>query len=1568
MPAMLLAWAVLCGAFERSRAEVVVEPPGAMVAGKTIGEWTAAWWQWAAALAPPGDPFTDTTGAYARVDQSGPVFFLAGSPGGSNSRNIDVPTNTYVLVPLLATEWSQLELGFDKTAAEIRQAAREQANQIDRLHATLDGTPIALSELLAHREVSPDFQFVAVADNQVGINAVGSSGIAVADGYFLMIAPMTPGTHVLNYGGGASPFGIFLNETDTITVAVPATRYVDVNSADPTPPYTDWRTAATTIQEAVDAAAPGDHILVTNGIYQAGGRALADAGGANRVAVTKAVAIESVNGPALTVIQGYQVPGTTNGPGAIRCVYLADGASLSGFTLTNGATVVGRNGGGVWCQSASALVTNCVLVGNSARAYGGGAAGGTLINCTLASNSAALRGGGVFVGTLIGCTLVGNTSDSEGGGAYSGSLSNCTLAGNSAGSGGGANGSALINCTLRDNEAFYGGGTYGGTLNACELYGNAASSGGGAYGGFQWPCTLNNCTIIRNSAGEYGGGVYDSTLNNCIVYFNEAPGSPNYFGGTLRYSCTTPQPGGIGNTSADPQLASSSHLSGSSPCRGAGRAAHASGTDIDGEAWLDPPSMGCDEYHAGDVTGPLSVSMTATLAAVLPSYPVAFTALVQGQTTASVWDFGDGVVVSNQPYASHAWTTIGDYAVVLRAYNDSHPSGISATVTVQVVTQPVHYVAAGGSNPVSPYTSWATAATNIQDAVDAATVPGSMVLVTDGVYASGGRALHGSLSNRVAVDRLLELRSVNGPAMTIIHGSQVPGTTNGDGAIRCVYLANGASLSGFTLTNGATRDYASSDSSRERHGGGVWCESAALVVSNCVLTGNSAQEFGGGAYRGTLYNCVLKGNSAGYGGGVSGGTLVNCAITGNSAVLGGGAESSDLINCTLTGNWAGLGGGAYSSRLNNCLAYYNSAVDGVPNYAGALFNHCCTTPLPEDGVGNISADPQLASAVHLSAGSPCRGAGNAAYATGADIDGEPWLDPPSIGSDELHSGGVTGSLAVSVAATFTDVPTGFPVDFTAVIGGRATASVWDFGDGARLTNRPYATHAWTTVGDYAVTLTAYNDSHPAGISATVTVQVVTQPIHYVAVNSINPEPPYASWATAATKIQDAVDVVNVPGSLVLVADGTYAVGGREAGYAPNRVAVEKLLTVQSVNGPTSTVIDGNHEFRCVYLTSGARLTGFTLTNGVADSGGGLLCGSPATVVSNCVIAGNSATGAGGGSSGGNLNNCLITGNTATFEGGGAAGGVLNHCTLVGNLVTDDGSSGWYVAGGGAYGATLSHCTLAGNSALVGGGAEGGVLADCQLTGNSAVEGGGAYGSTLNNCTLTGNSATRGGGVMYGTLNNCIAYFNTAPTFPNHGDAVLNYSCTTPPPSGGVGNIITAPRFVDQVGGNFRLQADSPCINSGFSASAPTGLDLDGNPRIAGGAVDIGAYEFQSPSSVLSYAWAQRYGLPTDGSADYADSDSDRLNNWQEWTAGTIPTDAASALRLLDPSPASLGVVVTWQSVTNRTYFLERAVALGVPSAFSVTASNIVGRVGTTSYTDTNATRLAPQFYRVRVQP
>jgi len=225
-----------------------------------------------------------------------------------------------------------------------------------------------------------------------------------------------------------------------------------------------------------------------------------------------------------------------------------------------------------------------------------------------------------------------------------------------------------------------------------------------------------------------------------------------------------------------------------------------------------------EEYWIGSTTGALNAALAISYTNVAVGFGVSFESAISGRVSASSWDFGDGVVLSNRPYASHTWAAPGDYAVALRAYNNDYPAGIAATATVHVVIQPVHYVVASGSSPSAPYSSWTSAATNIQSAVDAATVPGALVLVSNGVYQTGLRAVYG-ISNRVAITKPVTVRSANGPSVTRIVGYRVPTFVYGSAAVRCVYLTNGAMLAGFTLTNGATQ--ASGDQSRQQSGGAL---------------------------------------------------------------------------------------------------------------------------------------------------------------------------------------------------------------------------------------------------------------------------------------------------------------------------------------------------------------------------------------------------------------------------------------------------------------------------------------------------------------------------------------------------------------------------------------------------------------------------------------------------------------------------------------------------------------------------------------------------------------------------
>jgi len=402
--------------------------------------------------------------------------------------------------------------------------------------------------------------------------------------------------------------------------ATSAVLFVDLTNQNPSFPYDSWNTAATNIQDAVDVANEGDHIIVTNGIYQTGARIANDAT-SNRLAVTKAVRVESVNAPLVTMIQGYQVPGTTNDVSAIRCAYVTNGAILAGFTLRGGASQAkgDSQGGGVRCESINAVVTNCIVSGNAGNLSGaGGAYGGTLQNCVLSNNTAGAGfGGGAYGSTLNNCRLIGNIA-SFGGGAYNCTLNgcliisnvapgvgaqaggtlncilnNCSLVGNySGGLGGGALGGALNDCGITNNSSVQaGGGVQGGTLNNCFIIANSTGMSGGGdansrmnnclltgnvssnQAGGEYVAFLTNCTVLSNIASNQGGGTIGGFLCNSIVYYNSAPAFSNA-SSSMTYCCATPPVSSAFNFTNEPRFVDFAsgdfRLSTNSPCINAG--------------------------------------------------------------------------------------------------------------------------------------------------------------------------------------------------------------------------------------------------------------------------------------------------------------------------------------------------------------------------------------------------------------------------------------------------------------------------------------------------------------------------------------------------------------------------------------------------------------------------------------------------------------------------------------------------------------------------------------------------------------------------------------------------------------------------------------------------------------------------------------------------------------------------------------------------------------------------------------------------------------------------------------
>jgi len=758
-------------------------------------------------------------------------------------------------------------------------------------------------------------------NNTVTLNATASSllavsyslaqggGIAAINASTLSFSGTGAVSIVASQSGNADWYAApSLTNTFTVTNTLARgalTFYVATNGSDAANGLA-WATARQTIQGAVNLTQAGDTVLVSNGVYATGGGIAPTLSGSNRVVITNNITVQSVNGAAVTIIKGLK-GGTYSQGDSVRCVYMINGGTLSGFTLTNGCTASGS-----WDDCGGGI--------NFGAVFGGGGpagTGGTALNCVITGCAAKWGGGGVIYGTLVNCLVTGNSTPSTAGGAYAVNMVNCTVAG--------------------------------------------------------------------NSAGASDGGTYGGALNNCIVYSNSAPNYPNRDDGcTFNNSCTTPAAGGTGNITSNPQFVNAAagnfRLQATSPCIGTGNNAYVTTNmtaDLDGNSRIinGTVDMGAYECAAGT-----STVTTVTVAAI-------------GDGTAS----GGGNYQAGSSVGISALATNGHW--FFSVWNDGNTNAartiivpltnITYTATfTQNASALTFYVATNGSDAADGR-SWATAKQTIQGGIDQ-TLIGDTVLVSNGVYATGGKVPTGyALTNRVVFSGIT-LRSVNGAGVTTISGAiNSPAATNGDAAVRCAYLGANAVLSGFTLTNSHTRGLGG-DLFTELRGGAVYCTDVSDVVSNCIVTGSSACSWGGGAEGGTFYNCLFTGNWAGQG--------------------GGGADSCVLNNCTIVGNTgvSAYGGGVEGGTVNNCIVFFNNAPSGA-NIDSATCNYTCSTPV--SGVGGIGTDPMFVNAAaanyHLQATSPCLRQGSTNAAGGTDLDGNPRVVNGRIdlGAYEAQGGG-----------------------------------------------------------------------------------------------------------------------------------------------------------------------------------------------------------------------------------------------------------------------------------------------------------------------------------------------------------------------------------------------------------------------------------------------------------------------------------------------------------------------------------------------------------------------------------
>ncbi len=784
----------------------------------------------------------------------------------------------------------------------------------------------------------------------------------------------------------------------------------------------------------------------------------------------------------------------------------------------------------------------------------------------------------------------------------------------------------------------------------------------------------------------------------------------------------------------------------------------------------------------------------------------------------------------------------------------------SMTLFLQGAQWYVDVAVPGSGNGQSPDAAFKT----IQEGIEAAG-EGDTVIVAEGIYVEKvqfkGKNI--VLQTRDPADR------------TILENTIIDGNKGGSVVTFAGTEAESCVLSGFTIQNGEA------DTGAGICGGTVEQHTLATIENN-VIADNAAQFGGGGlAYcDGMIRGNVITGNSGGFvgGGGLSecDGDILNNVIAGNSGGLsGGGLYGCDGIiqNNTVVDNTGGglaSAGGLESCQgtIRNCIIWGNHGDSQVSHCSVPTYS--CVQDWTEGGEGNMDYFPYFVDMdrgdCHLKSYSPCIDSGNPA---------SPYAEEPPPNGGRINMGAHGNTTEATPKSPDTDGD-GLPDDWEMEFFGELSQDADDDADGDLLSN----------VEEYHL------GSNPADV-------------HWYVDNSAATSGDGKSWATAFKRIQEGVEAAR-DGHTVTVAQGDYHEDVYFMGKNITLTSTDSLdpLVVNNTRivgdqiGPVVN-FSGTEDPTCV-------LSGFTITNGKMDRGGGIAGGYTQAKIENNVITANLADYGGGlAYCGGTIRNNVITRNTAAYLGGGL---YACHGTIQNNQITENTAD---VNGGGlglCHG-IIQDSIISGNSANLAGGLmycdgtiernlisgnDGGGLHNCsgrirnnKIIGNSSWLAGGF---ALCDAEIINNTIVRNRGYEAGafhtcnaTIRNCILWDNGTPQFED--STAPTYSCIEDWSGGGDGNINADPRFLDPSGpdddldtyedNDYRLSPASPCIDVGLNEDWMwSGVDMSGNPRIFHGdqsqTVDMGAYEYRSwpfrivgfakkPGSQLEVTWNSRPG-------------------------------------------------------------------------------------------------------------
>lgn len=175
----------------------ITVPPHQAVADLSQADWSRAWWQWAGSFDAADSPVADRSGRNCHLKQDGPVWFLAGTYGTARTvRTCTVPSGKYLFFPLInyVVMPGSKEASCSVCCPRFTQTAKAITDEPSSLILDVDGRRV--EQLASYRQATREcFDMGARAQPRYRIFP------SAANGYYVMLQPLSPGKHVLNFGG-----------------------------------------------------------------------------------------------------------------------------------------------------------------------------------------------------------------------------------------------------------------------------------------------------------------------------------------------------------------------------------------------------------------------------------------------------------------------------------------------------------------------------------------------------------------------------------------------------------------------------------------------------------------------------------------------------------------------------------------------------------------------------------------------------------------------------------------------------------------------------------------------------------------------------------------------------------------------------------------------------------------------------------------------------------------------------------------------------------------------------------------------------------------------------------------------------------------------------------------------------------------------------------------------------------------------------------------------------------------------------------------------------------------------